>query len=130
MKHLIAPALLACALLAVSHVSYTQEAVQESGQMSLDDIATRLKLTPDQTEQIRPYAEQRRARLSEIQTRMGSANSRRDKLALMKEGRRAQDEFVAQVEPLLTTEQQSQWKQMRAQAREEMKERFRKRRPQ
>jgi hypothetical protein len=100
----------------------------EPQQLNIEQLRSRLNLTPEQQQQIEPLAAQRRARLEDIHARMNGANSRRDKMQLMKEAKRVQDEFVAETEPLLTDDQRIEWKKMRDENREQMKERWRSRR--
>jgi len=117
--------LLAVSAIALANLSWAEGSSHQS--MSMDELSSRLHLTPEQQDKIKPLAEQRRARLEDIHGRMSTAASRRDKFSLMKEAKQAQDEFVAGVEPLLTAEQQGEWKQMRDEAREQMKTRLRER---
>jgi hypothetical protein len=99
----------------------------EPQQLNVEQLRSRLNLTPEQQQKIEPLAAQRRARLEDIHARMSGATSRRDKLQLMKEAKQVQDEFVAEAEPLLTDEQRIEWKKMREETREQMKERWRNR---
>ena len=117
--------LLAVSAIALANLSWAEGSSHQS--MSMDELSSRLHLTPEQQDKIKPLAEQRRARLEDIHGRMSTAASRRDKFSLMQEAKQAQDEFVAGVEPLLTAEQQGEWKQMRDEAREQMKTRLRER---
>lgn len=93
----------------------------------IEELRSRLNLTPEQEAQIAPYAEQRREKLEKIRNRTSSTTSRRDKRAALQEAKSAQDEFQRNVEPLLTKEQQAEWKKMREEARVQMKERLRNR---
>jgi hypothetical protein len=99
----------------------------EPQQLNVEQLRSRLNLTPEQQQKIEPLAAQRRARLEDIHARMSGVTSRRDKLQLMKEAKQVQDEFVAEAEPLLTDEQRIEWKKMREETREQMKERWRNR---
>ncbi|MFL6617255.1 MAG: hypothetical protein ACJ8MH_01560 [Povalibacter sp.] len=117
--------LLAVSAIALANLSWAEGPSQQ--QMNMEELTSRLHLTPEQQEKIKPFAEQRRAKLEDIHGRMSNAASRRDKFPLMKEAKQAQDEFVSKVEPLLTPEQQGEWKKMRDEAREQMKTRLRER---
>jgi hypothetical protein len=99
----------------------------EPQQLNVEQLRSRLNLTPAQQQQIEPLAAERRARLEDIHARMNGANTRRDKVQLMKEAKQIQDEFVAEAEPLLTTDQRAEWKKMREETREQMKARWRNR---
>jgi hypothetical protein len=99
----------------------------ETTQPTIDELRSRLNLTPEQQEKIAPHADARKAKMEELRPKISSATSRREKYAVMKEVKRAQDEFVKNVEPILTPDQQAEWKKIREEAREEMKERWRNR---
>jgi hypothetical protein len=118
-------------LLAATSIAATTYAWSAEGpepqQLNIEQLRSRLNLTAEQQQQIEPLAAQRRARLEDIHTRMSGTTSRRDKFQLMKEAKKAQDDFVAQTEPLLTAEQRSEWKKMREEAQAQMKERWRNR---
>jgi len=101
-------------------------AADESGaQMGIDELKTRLALTPEQQAQIAPLADERRSRLEGIRGKMSSAASRQEKRAVLQEAKSIQDDFAAKVEPLLSSEQKTEWKKMREEARSKMLERWR-----
>lgn len=97
------------------------------GEMSIEQLKARLNLSAEQQDKIAPFLETRKAKLQQAHGKISSASSRRDKRAALKEAKQAQDEFVKNVEPVLTAEQQAEWQKMRAEAREQMKERMRNR---
>lgn len=98
-----------------------------AAQMNIDELRARLALTPEQQAKIAPLAEERRTQMEAIRTRLASASSRRDKLAVMQDAKAIQEEFTGKVEPLLTPTQQAEWKKMREETRAQMKERLRNR---
>jgi hypothetical protein len=116
---------LAVAALAISNLS--QAAAPSQQPLNIEELRSRLNLTPEQQAKIAPLAEQRRAKLQDIQSKLSSASSRRDKLGLMKEAKQVQDEFVGDVEPLLTADQQAEWQKIREEVRAQMRERVRNR---
>ena len=98
-----------------------------SSEMTMEQLTTRLNLTPEQQTKIAPYVETRRTKMQDVHSKLSANATRKDKRAAMQEAKQAQDEFVKNVEPVLTTEQQAEWKKLRDEAREQMKERMRNR---
>lgn len=108
-------------------LSVSLAASSAPAEMSIDQLKSRLNLTAEQEAKIAPYLETRKSKLQAAQGKLTSASSRRDKRAALQEAKQAQDEFVKNVEPVLTAEQQTEWQKIRAEAREQMKERLRNR---
>lgn len=108
-------------------MSVSLAASSAPAEMSIDQLKSRLNLTAEQEAKIAPYLETRKSKLQAAQGKIASASSRRDKRAALQEAKQAQDEFVKNVEPVLTPEQQTEWQKIRAEAREQMKERLRNR---
>jgi hypothetical protein len=96
-------------------------------EMTIEQLKSRLDLTAEQQAKIAPYLETRKAKLQTAHGKINSASSRKDKRAALQEAKQAQDEFVKSVEPVLTPEQQTEWAKIRAEAREQMKERLKNR---
>ncbi|MBB6095922.1 Spy/CpxP family protein refolding chaperone [Povalibacter uvarum] len=96
-------------------------------EMTIEQLKSRLNLSAEQQAKIAPYVETRKAKLQEAHGKISSSSSRKDKRAALQEAKQAQDEFVKNVEPVLTAEQQAEWQKMRAEAREQMKERLKNR---
>lgn len=92
-------------------------------QISIEELRTRLNLTPQQQEQIAPLVEERKAKMEPIRAKARSADSRREKRALLQEAKAVQDDFNSKVQPILTPEQQAEWTKMREELREQTKER-------
>ena len=122
MKRSLTLATLCAACLLVLTIPMAQAADSGPPQMSVDELKARLNLTPEQQAKIQPYADTRKAKFQEAHSKMSSATSKHDKRAAMKEAKQAQDEFVRNVEPILTAEQQAEWKKMRAEAHDKMKQ--------
>ncbi len=95
--------------------------------INIDELRSRLNLTPEQQTQIAPYADKRKAKMEELRSKVSGSASRRDKRAALQEAKQAQEEFIKNVEPLLTPEQQTEWKKIREEVRAELKERWRNR---
>ena len=120
--------LAAYAICTVPHaVAADSSAPAPAPQISIDDLRARLNLTPEQQAAIAPYAEERKAKMEQVRSKLASATSRRDKLALAKEAKAIQDDFSSKVQPVLTPEQQAEWQKIREEMREQMKQRMRSR---
>ena len=115
---------LGCAMLQPAAAA---DSAAPAAQMSIDDLKTRLALTPEQQEKIAPLAEERRSKMEAIRSKFTSATSRGDKREVMKEAKAIQNDFTSKVEPLLTPEQQTEWKKIREEMRAQMMEKWRNR---
>jgi hypothetical protein len=116
-------ALIAVALVSgvIQNVSWGAEVSQEQReamQLKFEELRERLALTPEQEAKIAPLVQARNEKLKALRGSSGSEPSRRERLAMLKEARSIQQDFVERVEPMLTAEQKKEW----AAIREEMKE--------
>ena len=98
----------------------------EEVQQRLEAAKTRLDLTPEQEQRLRPIVEEEAKQLREIQQKYAGTTSRQDKRTALQEARAVQKDFRAKLEGILNPEQLSEWDEMRSEARE----RFRQRRSQ
>jgi septal ring factor EnvC (AmiA/AmiB activator) len=96
-------------------------------QVTIEELRTRLNLTPQQQEQIAPLVEERKAKMAPIRAKVSSTASRREKIAAFQEAKAVQDDFNSKVQPLLSQEQQAEWNKIREEMRGRMKERRRNR---
>jgi septal ring factor EnvC (AmiA/AmiB activator) len=96
-------------------------------QVTIEELRTRLNLTPQQQEQIAPLVEERKAKMEPIRAKVSSTASRREKIAAFQEAKAVQDDFNSKVQPLLSQEQQAEWNKIREEMRGRMKERRRNR---
>lgn len=108
-------------------IAAAADVVSPAPQISIEELRTRLNLTPQQQEQIAPLVEERKAKMEPIRAKVDSAASRREKLAVLQEAKAVQDDFNSKVQPILTQEQQAEWQKIREELRERMKERRRNR---
>lgn len=90
---------------------------------SMDVVRSRLNLTPDQETQIQSLFQRRKGELQQTRARVEQATSRAEKRAALREARQQGDAFNSQVEKLLTTQQVSDWRDLRRETREKLKER-------
>jgi hypothetical protein len=124
--HRILATLLATVLLCLT-VPAVMADQPNAPQMSMEELKSRLNLTPEQQSKIQPHADTRNEKFKQAHDKMTAAASKHDKRAAMHEAKLAQDDFVRNVEPILTPDQQAEWKKMRTEARDKMKERWRER---
>lgn len=99
------------------------------GQIAMEEMAARLELTADQQARIAPALQTRNEGLKALAGRLAADAPRREKLKLVREGRSIQQDFVAAVTPVLTEEQNGEWKKMREETREQLAERRQRRQP-
>lgn len=100
----------------------------EGSQMAIEEMRSRLALTPAQEEQISPLIDERNTKLKALRESADPNGSRREKLGVLKRARGIQQDFVKQVEPLLSKEQKKEWAAMRDEMKETAKGRLREKR--
>src|SRR6185369_4808706 len=100
----------------------------EGSQMAIEEMRSRLALTPEQEARISPLIEERNAKLKALRESSDPNGSRREKLGLLKQVRGVQQDFVKQVEPLLSNAQKKEWATMRDEMKETAKARLREKR--
>jgi DNA repair photolyase len=120
-------------LLSASQVGFGQAAAddgarREAVELRIEELKERLELTPEQESRLAPIIEARNARLRELRSSAGGDTSRRARMAALKEARKVQADFSAQIAPILTREQQDEWEEIREEVRAAAKERMRERR--
>ncbi len=118
--HSLFAGLALCALLAAPAVSQTlRDSVP-----SIDVVRARLNLTPEQEATLRPLFQQRAADLQEARARFEQAVSRTEKQDVLRAVKSDSQTFNTQVESLLNNEQKAEWREMRDETREKVKERY------
>jgi periplasmic protein CpxP/Spy len=100
---------------------------QQALETKIQALRERLALTPEQEQKIAPLLEARNQKLRDLRAKYGDELSRSDKRALLREGKAIQESFDAQLRPILTTEQMTEWQQFRDEARAAARERYRNR---
>ena len=115
--------LVAIAALAASSLASSERAgnVEEQAFQTLSD---RLKLTPDQQAQVRPYFDARNSRLKDIRNRLSPNSSRRTKMAALKQARTVQDDFDAQIKPILSDRQRKELDKFRQEVRARLQKEY------
>jgi Spy/CpxP family protein refolding chaperone len=94
----------------------------------LEEYGKRLNLTPEQREKIRPILEAELSRVREIRDKY-QTETRRERRQMLRELRAVQEDIQKQIEPILTKEQKAEWKKIREERREELRDRGRQGRP-
>lgn len=92
--------------------------------VTLDSLRERLALTPEQETKIAPLVQERTEKLKALRDSSDPNGSRRDKLKMLRQARGIQQDFVKQVEPLLSQDQKKQWDVLRKEMQENAKERL------
>jgi Spy/CpxP family protein refolding chaperone len=89
----------------------------------VEQFQTRLNLTPEQVAQIRPILEEEAAKLREIRAKYEGSTTRRDRARMLRELRDVQQSIEKRITPILTKEQQAEWKKIREERRAELRDR-------
>ena len=90
---------------------------------SMDVVRARLSLTPQQESQLAPLFQRRLAELQQARAKLEQAPSRQEKRSVLHDAKKQGDAFNSQVESLLNTQQKSEWRELRKENREKLRER-------
>jgi Spy/CpxP family protein refolding chaperone len=90
---------------------------------TLDTLRNRLELTPEQENKLAPLFDKRIAELRQTKDLLTQASTSQQKRDVLREAKKAGDEFNRQVESVLTPSQQHEWREIRSEIRERAKER-------
>lgn len=124
---IVALAVLVAAPSSAAEAEPSKEQRQQAAELKIEELKERLKLTPEQEQRLAPLVQDRNAKLKALRERSGDAPSRRERRAMLKEARGIQENFIEQVEPVLTKEQFKEWEAIRTELRETARERMRER---
>ena len=97
---------------------------------SMDVVRNRLSLTPEQESKLAPIFERRAAELRKVREQLEAATSRAQKRTILRDAKHGADAFNSDVESVLDATQKSEWRELRAQTREKVKERYEEKRDQ
>jgi len=86
------------------------------------ELQARLKLTPDQTDKLRPIVRNEMEELKAVRDKFASDTSRRGKRRMVREMQGVRKKYEPQISALLTPEQQSEWKKVREERQQQMKQ--------
>jgi hypothetical protein len=95
-------------------------------QAAIDEAKARLKLTPEQEAQLKPLMQDRNAELKAIRDKYAGDDSRRARRAMFNEARPVVENYQARVRTILNDSQYVEWEKMRAEARERLKQQYKK----
>lgn len=115
-------ALLSCFLLAAP--GFAQDQSLRDSVPSIDVLRSRLHLTPEQEAKLVPLFRQRERQIHETRSKLEAAapgNGRREVLKAAKSDAQA---FNTQVESVLDSSQRAEWRELRDETREKVKERY------
>ena len=112
--------LLLCAMLA--SFSASAESVLDV-MPTLDNVSRQLELTVEQEARLRPIFQNRLSELQQSQLLLQRATTPQRKDEVLKEAKKAGDDFNRQVESVLTPSQKHEWREIRSAVREKVKER-------
>jgi Spy/CpxP family protein refolding chaperone len=91
-------------------------------QERLAELQTRLKLTPDQTEKLRPVIQQEMAELKAVKDKYAMDTSHNGRKNMFRDMKKVQEKYSGQIAAVLTPEQQSEWKKIKEERKQEYKE--------
>lgn len=91
---------------------------------SIDVVRSRLHLTPEQEAKLRPMFQERERQLYDTRAKLDTAASRDQKRQVMKMAKTDAQAFNRQVEGVLDASQKAQWRELRDETREKVKERY------
>ena len=120
----LTPVLAACALGALFASSPVTAQTFRDSVPSIDAVRSRLNLTPEQEAKLRPLFVQRGADIQATRSKLETATTRTDKKAVLQAAKRDAQAFNSKVEAELNTQQKHEWRDMRDESREKVKERY------
>ena len=95
-------------------------------QAALQEAKARLQLTPEQEAQLKPLMQERNQALKAIRDKYAGDDSRRTRRAMFREAEPIIENYQARVRTILNDAQYAEWEKMRAEARERLKEQYKK----
>jgi hypothetical protein len=116
------PGLMLCVLLAAP--AFAQNQTLRDSVPSIDVVRNRLNLTPQQEEKLRPLFRQREQQLYETRSKLETAASSTEKREILRAAKSDAQSFNTQVESILDAVQKSEWRDLRDETREKVKERY------
>jgi septal ring factor EnvC (AmiA/AmiB activator) len=109
-----------CAMFAAP--GFAQDQTLRDTVPSIDAVRSRLHLTPQQEERLRPMFRQREQQLQETRSKLELATSSTEKSQVMRAAKADAQAFNAQVESVLDAAQKGDWRDLRDETREKVKE--------
>ena len=91
---------------------------------SIDVVRARLSLTPQQEATLRPLFQKRAVDLQQTRAKLEQAASGTEKNDVLRTAKSEAQAFNTEVERVLNKEQKAEWREMRDETREKVKERY------
>lgn len=91
---------------------------------SIDVVRARLSLTPQQEATLRPLFQKRAVDLQQTRAKLEQATSGTEKNDVLRTAKSEAQAFNTEVERVLNKEQKAEWREMRDETREKVKERY------
>jgi hypothetical protein len=91
-------------------------------QQRLEELKTRLNLTPEQTAKLEPLIRSEMGELKTIRDQYGADASRREKKKMLKAMQGVQKKYQPQIAAVLTPDQQAEWKKIKEERKKELKQ--------
>lgn len=113
---------LLCAMLAAS--GFAQDQTLRDSVPSIDVVRNRLHLTPEQETKLTPLFREREQQLRQSRSKLELAASQTEKRGVLRAARSEAQAFNTQVESLLDASQRAEWRELRDETREKVKERY------
>jgi periplasmic protein CpxP/Spy len=114
--------LVLCGLLATP--GFAQNQTLRDSVPSIDVVRNRLHLTPEQEAKLRPMFQQREQQLYETRSKLEAAASSTGKREVLKAAKADARTFNEQVEGVLDSSQKAEWRELRDETRDKVKERY------
>jgi hypothetical protein len=121
MSHRYAGFLL-CALIAAP--GFAQNQTLRDSVPSMDAVRSRLHLTPGQETRLAPLFRERELQVQQTRQKFELAASKTEKREVLKVAKSEAQAFNAQVESVLDSSQKADWRDLRDETREKVKERY------
>ena len=113
---------LLCALLTAT--SFAQDQTLRDSVPSIDVVRNRLNLTPEQEAQLKPLFREREQQIYATRSKLEAAASSSEKREVANAAKSEAQAFNMQVEGVLDASQKAQWRELRDETREKVKERY------
>ena len=114
--------LVLCALLATP--GFAQNQTLRDSVPSIDVVRNRLHLTAEQEAKLRPMFQQREQRLYETRSKLEAAASSTGKREVLQAAKADARTFNEQVEGVRDASQKAEWRELRDETRDKVKERY------
>lgn len=126
-KRIVITLILAAGLPAIATAQSTGEAQKQQAQERLQKMKDRLQLTPEQVEKVRPIFAEEMEQLRALREKAQGDQSRRGRMRLAREAKDIQKTADQKLKQILTKKQMDELKKIRAENREQLRERARER---